>query len=513
VTEADQPRSYSAQAGILLLGRVLATSFEFLSPLIIVRLLGKAEVGVLSALLLVYSTVAMVVTAGMPDTLMYYLPKRPRGERRIIAWKVATSLFLLGGVASVVFVAMAALTWLVPDSMPGFLGGGDENSLIDPAQTAGLLLLLALYPLADLPGRMLTNLLVVEGRARAAAGVGVIKAIGGTVVFVIPLAMGADLSFVIAAVIAWAWVMAAVLVGFLRSVFGPRQAGAETEVSYRGLFRFGIPLGVTDIVAMLNGNVDKYLILLAFPAAVFAEYHAGAWQVPLITSIAYTVGTAYTPRFAELFKDGLSKQAIEIWRETVIKVSLLVAPLAMVFIVAAEETMELLFTADYLRGSNVFRLYAMLMLGRVAAFGAVIVAAGRPEFVLQAALLSLVGNIALSAPLTWLIGFEGPALGTLLAFIPTVIFYCWCIARAGDLRLREIFPLVGWLKVVVTAAVAAVPAVAFKLHVDWSPGLKLGLIAVIVVGTYSVMGTLTRQISRADWQYVGDWFRLKILKD
>ena len=98
------------------------------------------------------------------------------------------------------------------------------------------------------------------------------------------------------------------------------------------LLHFGLPLGLTDIVSMLNNQLDRYLIVFFFPAAAMAEYQAGAWQIPIITTIPYTVGAVYAPRFVELFRSERALEAIEIWRQSSLKTALLVVPATMVFV-------------------------------------------------------------------------------------------------------------------------------------------------------------------------------------
>jgi O-antigen/teichoic acid export membrane protein len=111
--------SHSEQAGVLVLGKILATLSEAIVPLAIVRLLGKADVGILSGILLVYSTIALILTAGFPETLIFYLPTRTPAERRAIARKVAQALVLLGFVGAAVLVALS----LVARFAPGLTSG------------------------------------------------------------------------------------------------------------------------------------------------------------------------------------------------------------------------------------------------------------------------------------------------------------------------------------------------------------------------------------------------------
>ena len=184
----------------------------------------------------------------------------------------------------------------------------------------------------------------------------------------------------------------------------------------------------------------------------------------------------------------------------------------MVFIVASEETMELLFTASYLRAAPVFRWYCVLTLGRVAAFGSIIVAAGAPRYVFQAAVFSMLSNALLCWVLVKLIGFNGPAMGTTLAFVPTVIFYCLCIARATKVDFVKIFPLVGHLRIVLLAALASLPAWWLKYHVDWPAAARLPVEAALTLGGFALLGTLLGEIRRDDWLFLSNWFKLSMLR-
>ncbi len=499
--------SHSEQAGVLVLGKILATLSEAVVPLAIVRLLGKADVGILSGLLLVYSTVALVLTAGFPETLTFYLPARSPAERKAIARKVAQALLLLGVLGGMVLLGISVAARLLP-SLNGSAGNGAST-----ASTASLkyLALLALYPIADLPGRMLPNLLIVEQRAKAAAGVGIVKAIGSAAAALVPVALGAPLWLVVLSIGSFGFVFGAVLLYYINALY-PGVPHVESPIRMRTLLNFGLPLGLTDIVSMLNNQLDRYLIVFFFPVAALAEYQAGAWQIPIITTIPYTVGAVYAPRFVELFREGRNEEAIGIWRHSALKTALLVVPITMVFVVAAEETMELLFTAAYLRAAPVFRWYCLLTLGRVATFGSVIVAAGSPRFVFQAAIVSLLSNALFCSVLVKLVGFDGPAIGTAFAFIPSAIYYCFCIALATKLKLRQIFPLMGYLRVLALGVVASIPAWLFKYAVHWSAAFRLPVEAVLVLGTFALVGTLVGEIRRTEWVFLGNWLRLRMLR-
>lgn len=488
------------QAGALVFGTTLATVSSAILPLLLVRLLGKADLAELMALVLVYDTVALVATGGLPQTLLYYLPKEPLPERRAIAARIGWVLAGLGFVAALATLLIA----LTGDALPGVFGDGGGLSLWP-------LVVLAPSLVTELPARLVPNLLVAEQRAREASIIGVVRTILTTVATLVPVAAGQS----IVAVAAW-YSVSRMLFGLtlplaLRLCYRgvPRVA---SPVSVRQVLRFSLPLGMTDVVSLLNSQFDRWLILLSFPAVVFADYQAGAWQVPILSTIAYSVGAAYMPALVGAFAAREPERALEIWRRTITKVSLVVVPLTVGFMVGARELMSLLFTEAYVGAAPVFQLYSLLTLGRVAAFGPVIVAAGRPRYVMQAALLSFMANVLLSVPLTWALGALGPALGTALAFIPTVLFYVWSIGRASGVAPRRVFPLRRYARVVALAALAALPAYGLKRYVGGAQGWGL-LIAVL--GTtlgFAVLGSLTRTIERSDWRYLADWLKLKFAR-
>ena len=501
--------SRSEQAGVLVLGKILATLSEAIVPLAIVRLLGKADVGILSGLLLVYSTVALVLTAGFPETLTFYLPTHTPAERRAIAGKVAQALLLLGLLGALVLLGISGVARFAPSFANHMAPGHGTQSGVESLK---YLALLAVYPIADLPGRMLPNLLIVEQRAKAAAGVGIVKAIGSAVAAILPIALGAPLWVVISSIGSFGFVFGAVLVYYIRALY-PGVPAVESPISMKALLRFGLPLGLTDIVSMLNNQLDRYLIVFFFPVTAVAEYQAGAWQIPIVMSIPYTVGAVYAPRFVELFKTGRSREAIDVWRQSALKTALLVVPITMVFVVASEETMELLFTADYLRAAPVFRWYCILTLGRIATFGSVLLAAGAPRLIFQSALFSLLTNALLCSLLVKVVGFNGPAMGTALAFIPSVTYYCVCIAAATKLEFRQIFPLFGFLRVLGLTCLASLPAWWFKAAVDLPAGARLPLEAALVLGSFALLGTLAGTIQRPDWAFLANWLRLRMLRE
>lgn len=493
----SQAQQAADDAGALLLGRALAMIAESAVLIIVVRLLGKAEVGALAGLLVVCQTVAIVATAGMPASLLMMLPGQTVGVRRALARQHLVALHLLGVLAGVALAGYAVAA---------------RAGWIDDPESADLLWMLP-YPLFDLPARALPNLLVVEGRARVSAQLAVGKSLLTSAATLVPVALGLPVWQVALCVTAAAGLNWAVVpLAFARLYRdAPAQLGAPA-VGVGGVLRHALPLGLTDIVGAIAQRLDRHLVLFFFSAEVFAEYQVGAWQIPLIVNVPYAVGTACAAPMRQLFGQDRGAEAIALWQASIRKVSLVVVPVSMVFLVAAPAVVELLFTAEYVRAVPVFRCYTALTMMRVAAFGIVLVAAARPRDVLVSAVASLGFAVLLQLPLALALGPVGPALGAVLAFFPTVAIYTVQIARAAGTSRWRTFPLGDYARLCLWAAVPGVLAHLVVAAIAPGPVVALLLTAVIVLGGFAVLATRAKDMGTAEWRYLGRWLRLRQLQ-
>ena len=57
------------------------------------------------------------------------------------------------------------------------------------------------------------------------------------------------------------------------------------------------------------------------------------------------------------------------------------------------------------------------------------------------------------------------------------------------------------------------PAWWFKSVVAWPAAARLPVEAVLVLGTFALLGTLLGTIQRSDWAFLGNWLRLRMLRE
>ena len=501
------------QAGILVLGQIATTITQAILPWFIVRMLGKGDVGAFAALMLVYNTLATLMTAGFPPAVLYFNAQRGPADRRSLALRVWAMLVALGAGAGALMWLMSRFGADASDWGATTFGWAPTVGEARAERDAVLAALgtFALYPALDMTSRVIPNLLISEQRPRGAALFGLVKAMGSLAATLVPAALGFGLEGMVLGMLAFGALQAVGVLALLLRLY--RGVGApESRVSYGHLLRFSIPLGMTDIINILNASLDSYLVMFTMSASLFAEYRMGAWQIPLVTSTAYAVGAVYLPRFVRLFGEGKSAEVLTLWRGSISKVSLIVVPVCAVFVVGAEEFCALAFTPEYSNAAPVFRIYSLLTMARVTAFSTLLVAAGQTPMILRSAALTVVSNVAVSVPMLLAFGYLGPPLGQLIAFVPTVAIYCYFISRALGQPMSHTFPVVAYLKVVAAAAGPCALASLAKFAWPDAPGMALAVEAGVILVGFAAVGSAAGLITREDWRFVGDWVRLKALR-
>ena len=286
----------------------------------------------------------------------------------------------------------------------------------------------------------------------------------------------------------------------------------ESRWTLARMGRYAFALGTTEAVNVLNAHLDQLLVLTLFTVEALAEYRNGAWQIPVITTVAYSVGAVQLPRLTGLFQQGKGAEALDAWRVGAAKAARVVVPASLIFVCSSTELMVLAFGEAYAPSGPVFLCYSLLTMARVAAFGSFLLAAGAPERLLKAAICTLGFNMLISVPLAVSMGALGPAIGTTVAFVPTVLVYCWMMSRVTGARVRQTFPLREFLRVVFAATPGAAAALALSRAMEMGPLAHLVTAAVLIPTGYVAVGRLSGVLSAEDLRFVRQWTSLRVFR-
>ena len=273
---------------------------------------------------------------------------------------------------------------------------------------------------------------------------------------------------------------------------------------------------MSSLVNKMNKYVDKFVVSILLPAAVFAEYQIGAQEVPIIRVIPFAVGSVLISRYVSLELESKKEELLDLWYRGIEKVSLMVLPLTILAIVIAPDLVSLIAESEgtsYEGAVVPFQIYNMIVLIRVTHYGSILQAFGDTKGVMYLSINLVVANIILSVPFTMMWGIVGTATSTLLANI-----YNWYIMlrRIGghmDLPPHKVLPFPFYLRVLGLSVLIGIPVWYSRFYLFGEEQVLNGLgwsIPVYLL-LFAAVGTLTNTITSEDWKKFRNWASLNFL--
>ncbi|MBN1774179.1 MAG: oligosaccharide flippase family protein, partial [Deltaproteobacteria bacterium] len=345
---------FGHKAGLIFFGRLVQGIGQLVMGAILVHILDKESFAVLAFLLLLYATVSTLVVMAMPENVLFFLPRQTPAERKATAWQVFRILGVMGLIAGTIILGCQLFS---------------DAVFADVRRAAEYSPFMAAYALFDVPALMLANLLIAEEHHRWASWVSILQTIGQVLAVLVPCLLGLPLWMPFAWLLGYGVIHFAALLAVLFVLYR-RVPSTPSHVSLREHASFALPLGLSSIMGQVTRQFDKYVVLYVIGVMSFADYSVGAWELPLVTVLPYSIGAAIVPVLVRLFKEHRPAEALAAWKSTIPKTSLLVLPIAVVFLICADDFIVLVFGSQYVNAVTPLRLYTIILFQRVVEYGA-----------------------------------------------------------------------------------------------------------------------------------------------
>lgn len=474
--------SLARKAGIFTVSRAVTILAQLMALVILTHRLPESDAGVVFFLLTVYGTAQTFGQLGLPDSVFYFFEKLPAHFRKSVALLIGKSLLWLALAGALVMLGIA---W-AGATREGF---GDVRTLI------WALMALLLFELPSLP---MPNIFIALDRAKEAAWLNLFIGLAQFTAMTIPLFLPNPVWGITIGLLCYGVLRMLVSAGLFHHFFKNEKAEPLPPGTLRELFNYSIPLSLAQIFWGLNRQVDKYIVQWFLPISVFAVYNTGAYEIPIIPTIAYSVASVMMPQLIGHHLRGEKQALLELWYKSIRKISVMVLPLVMVFVLAAEEFIALLFPDSYADAAIPFRIYSLILLQRVASYSNMQKALGSTKEITYAAIYLFAINLVLSIPLVIWLGIAGPPLASLIANSFTWWYALSRIQRLLDVKFSEVFPWAFYGKTLGVAVLATLPFVWLKNVWEMPAGLDFAVLAIGYLLFYLLLARATKVIEKAD---------------
>ncbi len=403
--------------------KVAVTLITLLTGMLLSRFRTLEEYGTYSQLKLVINLVTSLVMLGLPNSLNYFLAKADSDKERASFLSVYYSLSTILSLA-VGAVLIAAMPLLVAYF---------DNPLI-----TGFWYFLALFPWARIIGASVENVLVVYKRSGGIVLFRILNSVLllASVVVIQLLKLDFTAYMILYLVVEAAFAIAIYIIA--SRLAGGIKFSLDLRL-IKEIFVFSIPIGLASMVGTLNIELDKLMIGNFLDTEQLAIYTNASHEMP-VSVIAASVTAVLLPQMVKILKNNDTERAISLW-SAANKISFTVICFCSVVLFAfAPEVITVLYSAKYLPGTGVFRVYSLVLLFRFTYFGMVLNSTGKTKFIFYSSVASLMINVVLNYVLFHAFGMVGPAIATFISVGVISIVQLIYTARLLGVSFAKIFP-------------------------------------------------------------------------
>lgn len=329
--------------------RLFGIVFSFAIPMYLGRTLEVEQYGTYKQIMIFYWFSQVALNLGLDDSAYYFLRWEPKK-------------FSLFSFNALIFNLMATtLMAIVFVTFQGPIAQGLNNP--DLAQYIPQLSVLIVLTICSMQLEgILIGLERIKERLALEMGVELLKAIAILCGFIFFNSIHSVLLFL-------NLIMAARLV---TTFFVIEQNKRREQLSYKEAvlywkkqMKYGLPLGLSRILQNIL-NLEKFLISSFHSVRDFTFYTVGCFENPLINATQASFYEMANIEMVDAMKNNRADQALELWRNMMRKLMMVVVPFVIYMIFFAQEIMVFIFSERYIESTPYFVVFNIGVL--IAAF-------------------------------------------------------------------------------------------------------------------------------------------------
>ena len=421
--------------------KVITLVISTISAMLLARFRTLEEYGTYSQLLLVVSLFTTLLMLGLPNSINFFLANADnRGDRK----RFLSFYYTLGTIISILIGLLLIL--IVPLIERYF-----HNSAIRE-----FYYFLALYPWTTIITASIENMLIVFEKTKLLMFYRIVNSIALLGIIIVIQWVGLGFK---------AYMIAFIILNCIFAVFvymiASKLSGGLNIVVDRNLakkvFAFSIPIGLSTVVGTLNTDIDKLLIGYLMNPEQMGIYTNAAKELPLAI-ISASITAVLLPKATRMVRDQRITEAIKLWG-CASELALIVICLAVSGVFTyAEEVMTIFYSAKYLPGVSVFRVYTLNLVLRSTYFGLILNAYGKTRKIFYCSIISLGLNTILNPLFFWAFGMIGPAIATFVSILVISQLQLIMTSKETGIQYRDIFP---WKKALRIISINSMFAMVF----------------------------------------------------
>lgn len=360
--------SLTVQAIFIFIGKFIQLLFQFLVPIILIRILSQSDYGIYQKLLFIVTLVVPLLRFHLTDSLFYFFPITKVGIERDAF--ISQTYFQLFGVC-LIFLTIFLISFPIVELF--------WQSVI----ISKYIYQISAIIFFTVTSSILENIFILEKKSK---------------VVVLFSSLDKFLRTSLLLLIVWFYqsieyaLIALVVHGALRFIFLTIYLLKNFNLSFKLLriynlrkqWKYVFPMGLGLFVGVFGKNADKLILAFLLSDIDFAIYSIGNLSIPFIATVYISIGNVIMPELSKYSMKLEFQKTLSLWKSMIIKNAILTIPIILFFIIQANEIFIILFTDSYSDSANVFRIIILTLLIQMLGYGYVLRAFGKTKKILIA---------------------------------------------------------------------------------------------------------------------------------
>jgi O-antigen/teichoic acid export membrane protein len=325
----ENKSSLMTQSSWLMFAKFIGFALSFLLPLMVSRILSKADVGVYQQVFIVIANANSLLAFGMGMSAYYYLSRDPE-KRRFYIFNILIFNFAIGGLA-----------FLFLNFYPQFLDYIFKTDSMAPMSSQiGLVIWFWLF------SSFLETVVIANQESKLATVFIILAQLTKMVLMVSAVYYFGNVQSMLNAVTIQVFIQTAVLLLYLNSRFKGFWHSFDKNLLIQQL-KYAIPFGLMGVLWILQSESHNYFVGHRFSEEEMAVYRYGCFELPLLSILYESVGAVMIPRMSELQREGKIREMIELSSKASEKLALFYFPAYVLFMISASTFVITLFTRKF----------------------------------------------------------------------------------------------------------------------------------------------------------------------
>lgn len=374
--------SLKKQSLSLFVGKVLAFIVQFITPIILIRILTKTDYGIYQQFILFTGILLPVLGLCLNTSLFYFYPVSEQKDR---------NAFIIQTFGILSFVGIAFL--VVSLNYHHYI-----VNVFNLAELDRYRYIIPLYILFMLVSSINDFIFILEKKVKWN-------------IFYYPvenlIRLVLILGFLFSTKNTWGCLMGLLIYSFIRFLFSGIYIGVKYLNNVKLIvkkikggsvaeqLKYSLPFVGGVFLDIITRRFDKILINRYIEPSQYAIYAVAFFSIPLLNILFASINNVVVPEISRYACADNKKKVKELWHKVIEKTSSVVIPSIIFFSIMAEEVIVLLFTDNYAESAVYYRIYLFSFVFPMTSFGIVLRGFKKTMLIFRAYLIGAIVTISI----------------------------------------------------------------------------------------------------------------------